>query len=95
VKVSIEDVRKVALLARLDLEAAEEERLVGELATILGYVEKLDRLETASVPPTSHVADVGAGFRDDAVVNRPAVDELLANAPDRSGDCFRVPKIIE
>ncbi len=94
-KISLQDVRHVAELARLELSADEEQRLVAELGSILEYVEKLGELSTEGVPPTAHVLDLGAGFRDDVVENEPAVDELLANAPERAGNFFKVPKIIE
>lgn len=94
-KISLEDVRHVAALARLELSAEEEQKLVAELGAILGYVEKIAEIDTAGVPPTDHVFDIGAAFRADEVRNGPAVDALLANAPDRWQDFFRVPKIIE
>lgn len=95
VKISVEDVRHVALLARLELSPEEEGLFVAQLDTILGYVRKLDELDTEGVPPTSHVLELGAVFRDDAVANRPDVEALLQNAPERSASFFKVPKIIE
>jgi aspartyl-tRNA(Asn)/glutamyl-tRNA(Gln) amidotransferase subunit C len=94
-KITRAEVRHVAALARLELSAEEEERIAGELESILGYVEKLDELDVTNVAPTAHVFDVGAAFREDEVRNGPAVEELLANAPDRWQGFFRVPKIIE
>jgi len=85
----------VAALARLELSAAEEERLAADLEAILGYVKALDELDTEGVPPTAHALDVASAFRDDEVRNTPNVESLLANAPDRSQSFFRVPKIIE
>ncbi|MGH7897823.1 MAG: Asp-tRNA(Asn)/Glu-tRNA(Gln) amidotransferase subunit GatC [Candidatus Binatia bacterium] len=94
-KISLEDVRRVASLARLELSPDEERRLVGDLGTILEYIEKLGELDTTGVPPTAHVTDVGCRFRNDIVENRENVEELLANAPDRLESFFKVPKIIE
>jgi aspartyl-tRNA(Asn)/glutamyl-tRNA(Gln) amidotransferase subunit C len=94
-QISREDVRRVAELARLELSADEEERLAGDLGAILGYVEKLGELDVAGVPPTANGLDVADAFRDDDVTNEPDPDGLLANAPDRWKDFFRVPKIIE
>ena len=94
-KISLEDVQHVAALARLDLSPEEEEKLVTELGSILGYVEKLGELDTEGVAPTAHVLDVGPAFREDEVRNGPEVDALLENAPDRWLSFFRVPKIIE
>jgi len=94
-KISREQVRHVAALARLELSAEEEGRIAAELEAILGYVDKLNELDVAHVEPTSHLFDVGTALREDEVRNEPAVDELLENAPDRWQGFFRVPKIIE
>ncbi len=90
-----DEVSHVARLARLALSPAEAERLGEQLANILGYIKQLDRLDTRDVVPTSHAVEKGTPFRDDAV--RPFGDKeaILANAPDRDGDFFRVPRIIE
>lgn len=94
-KISLEQVRHVARLARLELSDAEEVRLQGDLNNILGYVEKLNELDTSAVEPTAQVGEAGTPMREDEVTNRPAPDEILANAPAREGYFFRVPKIIE
>lgn len=93
--VTLDDVRKVAYLARLGFSAEEEARLVDELNRILGYVEKLNELNTEGVPPTSHVLPISNVFREDVVVPSLSQDDLLANAPSRRGGYFRVPKVIE
>ena len=94
-KISLEQVRHVAELARLQLTPAEEERLQAELSAILDYVAKLDELDTSAVEPTAQVGEAGTPFRDDVVTNRPAPEDMLANAPARQGTLFKVPKIIE
>jgi aspartyl-tRNA(Asn)/glutamyl-tRNA(Gln) amidotransferase subunit C len=88
-------VEHVARLARLDLSAAEKERMRTELDGILAYIDKLRALDTRDVPPTSHAVPVTNVMRDDE--ERPSLpqEEMLANAPDRHRDLFRVPKIIE
>ena len=90
-----EEVQHVARLARLSLPEAEADRLREQLSAILDYVKQLDRLDTRDVLPTSHAVETGTPFREDAV--RPFGDReaILANAPDRLNDCFRVPRIIE
>jgi len=90
-----EETLHVARLARLALSEGEADRLRQQLARLLDYMKQLDRLDTGEVVPTSHAVDVGTPFRDDAV--RPFGDReaLLRNAPDRAGDFFRVPRIIE
>ncbi|MGE5700761.1 MAG: Asp-tRNA(Asn)/Glu-tRNA(Gln) amidotransferase subunit GatC [Deltaproteobacteria bacterium] len=90
-----EEVLHVARLARLSLSEAEVDRLRDQLDDILDYIRQLDALDTRDVIPTSHAVEMGTPFRDDAV--RPFGDKeaILSNAPDRIGDFFRVPRIIE
>ncbi len=90
-----DEVAHVARLARLALSPADEERLRGQLARILEYIKQLDRLDTRDVVPTSHAVEMGTPFRDDAVRAFGDKEAILANAPDRDGDFFRVPRIIE
>ena len=94
-RISPADVEHVARLARLDLSAAEKDRTRSELDGILAYIDKLRALDTRDVPPTSHAVPVTNVMRDDE--ERPSLprEDMLANAPDRQRDLFRVPKIIE
>jgi len=94
-RISAKDVEHVARLARLELTASEKDRMGRELDGILAYIDKLRALDTAGVEPTSHAVPVTNVMRDD--VPRPSwpQSETLANAPDRHGDLFRVPRIIE
>jgi aspartyl-tRNA(Asn)/glutamyl-tRNA(Gln) amidotransferase subunit C len=94
-KLTREEVQRVAMLARLRLTAEEEERLTEQLDNILHYMEKLNQLDTSEVEPLAHAVDITNAFRDDKVTNRPNVDALLANAPARDETFFKVPKIIE
>ena len=94
-RISLDQVRHVARLARLELTTAEEESLQADMSEILTYVEKLNKLDTSKVEPTAQVGESGTLVREDEVTNRPAPDEMLANAPARSGNFFKVPKIIE
>jgi aspartyl-tRNA(Asn)/glutamyl-tRNA(Gln) amidotransferase subunit C len=94
-KIGPEEVRRVAALARLAFTPAEEELLTVQLDSILQFVEKLNEVDTSAVEPLSHVVEVVNAFRDDRIVNQPATDLLLANAPAREKDFFKVPKIIE
>jgi aspartyl-tRNA(Asn)/glutamyl-tRNA(Gln) amidotransferase subunit C len=94
-KITLAEVEHVARLARLELGAEDKERMRRELDGILSYIDKLRALDTEGVEPTSHAVPVTNVMRDDLV--RPSFPQadMLANAPDRSGDFFRVPKIIE
>ena len=93
--ISVKDVEYLAHLARIQLSPEEVRRFAGELTEILGHVEKLKRLDTEGVPPTSHVLSLSNVFREDKVKPSLPTDEALANAPDKEGPFFRVPKIIE
>jgi aspartyl-tRNA(Asn)/glutamyl-tRNA(Gln) amidotransferase subunit C len=95
VKISAQDVEHVARLARLELSAAEKDRMGRELDGILAYIDKLRALDTTGVEPTSHAVPVTNVMRDDVPSPSLAQSEALANAPDRQGDLFRVPKILE
>jgi aspartyl-tRNA(Asn)/glutamyl-tRNA(Gln) amidotransferase subunit C len=90
-----EVVRRIAVLARLELSAEEEAAFAEQLGHILQYFEKLAELDTEQVQPTAHVVPVAEAYRDDVVTNPAAAEELRANAPERDGDFFKVPKIIE
>ena len=94
-KITLEQVRHVALLARLELSAADENRLRADMDEMLAYVDKLNELDTKSVAPTTQVGEAGTPMRDDEVTNQPAADAMLANAPSRDRNYFKVPKIIE
>jgi aspartyl-tRNA(Asn)/glutamyl-tRNA(Gln) amidotransferase subunit C len=90
-----EDVEHVAELARLELTAAEKEQFIGQLNTILTYIEKLNELDTTAVEPTSHVIPMSNIFRDDEVRASLARDAVLQNALEESHFFFKVPRIIE
>ena len=92
---SAADVRHIALLARLELTPEEEAAFTLQLDHILSHFEKLKQLDTGTVAPTAHVLEMETPFREDVVRNQPAVDSLLANAPQRDDRFFKVPKIIE
>ena len=85
----------MAKLARLALKDEEAEQLTRQLSDILTYVEKLNELDTKDVEPTSHILPVRNVLRDDEV--RGSIDrgKALVNAPDRTEEFFRVPKVIE
>jgi aspartyl-tRNA(Asn)/glutamyl-tRNA(Gln) amidotransferase subunit C len=90
-----EVVRRMAVLARLELSEEEEAAFAEQLGHILRYFEKLTELDTEKVEPTAHVVPIAEAYRDDVVTNPAAPEELRANAPERDGDFFKVPKIIE
>lgn len=93
--VTIDQVRYIASLARLRFTEEEEKRLADEMNEILGYVEKLNELDTTGVPPMSHVIDLKNVVREDVVETRISRDEALKNAPDADSAYIRAPKVIE
>jgi aspartyl-tRNA(Asn)/glutamyl-tRNA(Gln) amidotransferase subunit C len=90
-----DEVRRIALLARLSLTDAEEEELAGQLSHILDHFQRLGEIDTEGVEPTAHIAPMEPAFREDAARNESAPDRWLANAPARDDAFFKVPKIIE
>lgn len=90
------DVDHVAALARLALTDDEAARLTDELGRILAYIEKLNEVDTTGVPTTSHtLTGQRAPLRDDAPRQGLTPEAALANAPDRAGGSFRVPRVLE
>lgn len=94
-KITRQEVERVARLARLGLSDAEKEKMRAQLDAILSYVDKLNELETSDVEPTSHVIPMTNVFRDDSVTKSLSQEQALANAPDRQDAFFRVPRILE
>ena len=88
-------VRKVAKLARLELSNAEVEEFTGQLSAILGYVEKMNELDTNGVEPLAHCLPISNVLREDCVRESLGTEKALANAPQRDGEFFKVPKILD
>ncbi|MCS6813427.1 MAG: Asp-tRNA(Asn)/Glu-tRNA(Gln) amidotransferase subunit GatC [Cyanobacteria bacterium] len=89
-----DQVRKVAHLARLQLTEAEEAEFTVQLNSILDYFQQLAEVDTTDVPPTFRAVDVSNVMRPDVLVTDVDREALLNEAPDRDGDFFRVPKIV-
>ena len=94
-KISEDEVRYVAQLARLRLEENQIHEMSDTLSKILTYMDKLNEVDTSDVSPTSHVVKMDTVFREDNTHDSFAQDDALQNAPDRVGAFYRVPKIIE
>jgi aspartyl-tRNA(Asn)/glutamyl-tRNA(Gln) amidotransferase subunit C len=92
---SIAEVAKVALLARLRLDPAELETFTGQLNSIVEYVAQLQELDTAGVEPLAHGIEVRNVFRDDVRGPALAREQALANAPKRNEVGFLVPAVLE
>ena len=92
--VSVRDVEHVAALARLSFSEDEKLRLTTELNSILEYMEQLNGLDTSNVQPLEHVVDIHRVLRPDTHVAGVTREEALQNAPARTEQFFKVPKVI-
>jgi aspartyl-tRNA(Asn)/glutamyl-tRNA(Gln) amidotransferase subunit C len=88
------DVEHVATLARLGLTEEEKEKYTEQLNSILGYAEMLNKLDTSNVPPTAHALPLQNVFREDVIGKSIPNEVATANAPDKDGNFFKVPKIV-
>lgn len=88
-------VRRIATLARIRVEDAELETLRTEINSILGWIEQLQEVNVDGVEPLTGGARMAMKMRDDIVTDGGYPDAVLANAPDRAGDFYAVPKVVE
>lgn len=92
---SIDEVAKVALLARLRLSPEELETFTGQLNSIVHFVEQLQELDTTNVEPLAHGVEVHNVFRDDVLGPSLPREKALSNAPKRNSESFLVPAVLE
>jgi aspartyl-tRNA(Asn)/glutamyl-tRNA(Gln) amidotransferase subunit C len=92
---SKDEVRHVAMLARIGLESGEEDFYAEQLSGILGHIDRLQQLDTEDIPPTAQVVEVTSRLRDDEPRPSLTQEEALANAPAAVDGFFRVPAIQE
>ncbi len=93
--ISSEDVQHVARLARLELTEGEVELFREQLSAVLERAQRIQLLPLAEVPPTAHPVPLRNVWRDDVVEPCDVTEGVLGNAPDRDGEFFRVPRILE
>lgn len=87
--------QKIAHLARLELHPSKEDQLKKDLEGILDWVEKLNELDTEGITPLTNMSFEVNAFREDKVMEPLSQERGLYNAPDRQGDYFKVPKVLE
>lgn len=92
---TLEKVRWVAHLARLDLSDAELETMTRELSAILDYIDQLQKINTDNVEPLAHPLPIHNVFREDEPAPSLPVDAALRNAPDRRANFYGVPAVLE
>ena len=94
-KLSREEVLHIARLARLGLAESEIDKLGEQLSNILENFEALQQVDTGEIPPTAQSVALQSVMRDDEIAPSLPASEILANAPRREGDCFRVRAVLE
>ena len=92
--IPVETVRYIARLANLEFSEPEIELFARQLTEILGYINKLDELDTTRVEPTSHVTPMEQALREDVTIPCLDVEQALANAPESKESHFTVPKVL-
>jgi aspartyl-tRNA(Asn)/glutamyl-tRNA(Gln) amidotransferase subunit C len=92
---SIETVRHIARLARLQLTPDEEQRYASQLSAVLDYAARLQQVDTSGISPTASVLGLQAPLRRDEPRPSPSRDLILANAPQPEAGMFRVPRVLE
>ena len=94
-KLSREEIKHIALLARLGLSEEEMERFRGQLSNILENFEVLKQVDTSDVPPTAYPISLENVVREDEAAPSFTQSEILANAPRQEEGCFRVRAVLE
>lgn len=94
-KITKHEVEYVAHLARLQFDEEEKEKFTSQLNDILVYMDILNKVDTSGIEPATHAIDLTNAFRDDIVKESIGTEVTLTNAPDKFGDCFKVPRVIE
>jgi aspartyl-tRNA(Asn)/glutamyl-tRNA(Gln) amidotransferase subunit C len=88
-------VRRIATLARIHVDDAELPALQAELNGILGWIEQLNEVNVEGIEPLTGAAQMALKMREDVVTDGGYPEKILANAPERVGDFFVVPKVVE
>ncbi|RFU60615.1 Asp-tRNA(Asn)/Glu-tRNA(Gln) amidotransferase subunit GatC [Bacillus sp. V59.32b] len=94
-RISMDQVKHVAHLARLGITEQEAEKFTKQLDQIISFAEQLNELDTENVEPTSHVLDIKNVMREDVAKQGLPVEEVLKNAPDSKDGQIRVPSILD
>jgi len=92
---TLDDVKRIAMLARIGLADDEAERTLGQLNAVFGLIERLQAVDTRGVEPMTHPVDMGLRLRDDAVDEPQRRDDYQATAPSVERGLYLVPRVIE
>ena len=93
--IDVETARRVAKLARIQVEDQDLPALAGELSNMLGFMEQLNEVDVTGIEPMTSVTPMAMKQREDVVTDGEIADEIVANAPASEDDYFMVPKVIE
>jgi aspartyl-tRNA(Asn)/glutamyl-tRNA(Gln) amidotransferase subunit C len=93
-KITLQQVRHVARLARLALSEEELSRLAPQLESILGYIDQISEVDVSGVEPMAHALPLSNVLRDDTVEPALSLEAVLQNAPETDGRFFKVPKVL-
>ena len=92
--ITLNDVEKIAELARLRITDQEKDKFTEQLNIILEYMNKLNEVDTTNVEPLSHPLELYNVFREDKIEDSLPVEKVLENAPAKTKKYFKVPKVI-
>jgi aspartyl-tRNA(Asn)/glutamyl-tRNA(Gln) amidotransferase subunit C len=92
---TLDDVRRIARLARLDVSAAEAEKTRDQLNGILAFIEQLQSVDTTGIEPMAHAVDVVQRLRPDAATEADRRDAFQAVAPETEAGLYLVPRVVE
>jgi aspartyl-tRNA(Asn)/glutamyl-tRNA(Gln) amidotransferase subunit C len=93
-KITLDQVRHVAMLSRLAIDDSRLVKLTGQLESILGYITKINQADITGVEPMAHAIPMRNVFREDVVEPSLPLEKVLQNAPESDGPFFKVPKVI-
>lgn len=90
-----ETIEYVGILAKLELSGQEKEQAKKDMGKMLGFIDKLNELDTTGIEPMSHITKVQNVFREDTVTNGDESEKTLKNAPGKKNNMFMVPKTVD
>ena len=92
---NLEQVRRVAQLARLEISEAEAEHTLGQLNRIFTLIEEMQAVDTTGVEPMAHAQDLAQRLREDKVTESDRREQFQSVAPETEGGLYLVPRVIE
>lgn len=91
---NVENIDNIAILAKLELLNEERDIAKRDISEMLGFIDKMNELDTEGIEAVFNVGEINNVFRDDVVTNEDDSENMLSNAPKREGEFFKVPKTI-